>query len=711
MRHFLLPLLTILTLCSSTIYAKKPHQVGTFEMKKRRLDQQPLRQLGKSGQCTEKIRALLLTDNSFSESEAFSRGWKITARTKSIVTVLGCTEDIPGLVSLKGVLDVKLPGPLQENLDQVRELTGINYLQAGPPLSSLSQPFTGKGVLVGIIDSEFDIHHPAFLDSNGRTRFIALWDQTTGTESGIVKTGDELDSDTTFGLTPGRLHGTHVASVAAGGRTDVPYHGIAPEAMLAAVKYGQGDTYLSEAIQWIFSLADSLSVPCVINISLGSHDGPHDGSSTLDRLIDTISGPGRIIVGSAGNDGTNKVHLGLTLSRSDSTGSFSIPRLSGDMYISGLDIWGIERNYYSANIYIIDTVTLQYLKSTSSYSTSSTGNYMPDTIPFENTTTGETDTVIVAGIHERSSALNRRPHMKFLLKSKKGHYALGMRFWGSGSLNMWSLASAQLKSFDVGGMIDGDNVMSISEVGGTAREIITVGAYQSKNSQVMWNGEEAYRSDELYTLASWSSRGPTLDGRIKPDLTAPGSFVVGAASQASDLSDIVVWPDQASKKGRYTFLGGTSISAPVVTGIVALLLEADPQLSPIEIKELLSTTVIKDQFTGDVLPDNNWGAGKVDAKAALEELLQISVSTLTRQNGFKPAHVLSFAGGNRIKIQAAGRDPVILRGSDIRGRTLFKVKLPAHSQFSLPPTTARGPLMLRLEREGKVLGRAKAVVY
>jgi hypothetical protein len=141
---------------------------------------------------------------------------------------------------------------------------------------------------------------------------------------------------------------------------------------------------------------------------------------------------------------------------------------------------------------------------------------------------------------------------------------------------------------------------------GTTDSVITVGSYaQSGFLFFDWTGD----------LAASSSRGPTRDGRTKPDISAPGVGIKSAQARSSTRCCC----DCCGT--FYKNMNGTSMAAPHVTGVAALMFQQDPNLTAALVKEhLMNTARLPDGVDPDDLPDSNWGAGKVDAAAAVDDV-------------------------------------------------------------------------------------------
>mgnify|MGYP001471910303 FL=1 len=161
----------------------------------------------------------------------------------------------------------------------------------------------------------------------------------------------------------------------------------------------------------------------------------------------------------------------------------------------------------------------------------------------------------------------------------------------------------------------------------TGFEIISVGAYVSKEEYTDILGT-VHRSDwSKFHLYPLSGKGPTYDGRIKPDVVAPGatvissfnsyaaSYSVATADKALEIEDI------SGRKYSWGMANGTSMATPVVTGTLALWLEANPELTVYEVKEIIQKTATEDIYTGE-LPNGKYGMGKLNTVAGLYEILK-----------------------------------------------------------------------------------------
>jgi minor extracellular serine protease Vpr len=616
--------------------------------------------------CGKEARVVALVDDSLSAGLLAQYGWRVVTRIGTVATLAGCAASAPYLCALPGIRYIKMPSRAYPTLDSVRKIVHVNEVHKTVP-GWTGPRLTGKGVLFGIIDTDFDTRHKAFLDSNGYTRFTALWDQADTTPGfpnsygyGVMKNHAGILADSMFGLGSDG-HGTLMASYAAGADWASPYYGVAPDVTIAGVKMGNTDQAIIDGLDWIFSIADSLGLPCVVNMSLGSPEGPHDGSSLVDRAIDSVSGAGRIVVGAIGNDGSKREHVQITVAAGQSQGTWvtTVPYTS-PWYAAEIEMWGDSGKSFTASFYVIDSSTRAYgLPSPRKNLNSATST--PDAAPLGVTWNGNTLAFQVTAV-ESASPLNGKPHIQAVMFSPNGNLFFGayVAVPGGGTVHCWNAVQRPFKGLGIANYLDGDSVTSVNELGGTAKRIITVGAYNSKLVYTFYDGSSGgYPPDDsgFHTLCGYSGRGPTVDGRIKPDITAPGSNPAGAMPRfVTNYANVVYWPgwpDSPAVEGRYMVTGGTSVSSPIVAGVVALMLEYDPALTMEAARKIIQETALNDSATGAIGTkyNNLWGAGKVTALGAVDRLIN---GTSVRPPG-PPVDVLPYYVPGRLVLLSGHR--------------------------------------------------------
>ena len=315
--------------------------------------------------------------------------------------------------------------------------------------------------------------------------------------------------------------------------------------------------------------------------------------------------------------------------------------------------------------------------------------------------------------------------MTVALYSINPHLSLGIKVSllnnASGMVHAWNNEKNAFKSYGMSGFLDGDSVSTINEIGGTAKSIICVGSYINKSKVTTYNGKVFDKMDDndIGNVTSFSGTGPTIDGRVKPDICAPGDMVIGAISRRDAYNwQTSVWPDTHSTYGRYVRETGTSVSSPLVAGVVALLLEADPKLTVDSVKSLLASTAIKDRFTGALpIPDNRWGAGKINAYGALAKLLGTNA---TGRSAFIDAHekfavtvtVVSMAHKRFLAIH--GRPQGSDRASKVslfdgNGHRLFTIES-CRDRILLPRRLAKGVYLAHVLCNGQI-AKCKLVLW
>lgn len=552
-------------------------------------------------------------------------GVQLGTVTDSIVTAQIPLDAVQEVAALTGVHIIQAARTVYAQLDSSRITTGAVQVQGGA--APLKQPFLGKGVLVGDIDAGLDFTHPDFRTAGrGDLRLRSVWLQsdTSGTPPPAFGYGTEL-SDSTSILKKGTdlayySHSTHVLGIAAGADTTDgnPYYGIAPQADLLFANFKDIDVGITDALHWMFNYADSAHMPVVINMSLGTQMGPHDGSSLSDRMCDAMAGSGHIIVGAAGNDGGVEAHVSKTFTAEPDTLCTGMAFLTtlGTPGSGELQVWGTPGKKFKVSVCTIDKATRMPVYQSRFYDATRT----------------YTGTVTLQKPYDQSggyfniatqvSPLNGKPtaHIELAITDYQPDKVIAIMVTGEegSTVHAWANPSYCIFRNHLQGMDVPDKHYLCSEIGGVGKSIITVGAYTSKMDQLNQDGDTihatAYRTADI---TPYSNCGPTADGRMKPDVAAPGSVIVSALSSYESNNKGYVTKFQF--RGRdygYGTMEGTSMAAPHVAGIIATWLEALPKLTPDQIREAISHTAIHDSYTGTE-PNNTFGYGKIDAYAGL----------------------------------------------------------------------------------------------
>lgn len=241
----------------------------------------------------------------------------------------------------------------------------------------------------------------------------------------------------------------------------------------------------------------------------------------------------------------------------------------------------------------------------------------------------------------------------------KPHLVLSMFFYDGGDLrpsvhlttpdaqtvHMWSDDIYSVLTADGrAGYTEGNSDCSMGELGGTGNRIISVGAYTTRDHRFNYGIYYPSKFGEADDIASFSSHGPTVDGRLKPDIAAPGAYIISSFSSyftgTKYRESPIIWND---KKYELGYNAGTSMASPLVAGVLATWLQARPDMTPEEVRAILSRTGRADKFAQD-LPNQIWGYGKIDALSGIKEVLSMPAGIDEHVTAKRP-HLLSLVNG------------------------------------------------------------------
>ncbi len=623
-------------------------------------------------------------------------------------------EKIEKLAALPEVSYLEMATEVRPLLDKA--ITSSNVDKAHNGLN-LPEGYTGDGVVVGIVDIGFDYTHPSFYDSTGvNYRVKRVWEQnaTSGTPPSGYSYGRELSSRSTIltaQMDEASSHGTHVAGIAAGsgaGTAD-QYRGVAFESELVLVSIDGTNLGIAEGVDYIIKYANSVNKPCVINMSLGTHIGPHDGLSALDQAFDSLTGNGKLLVGAAGNEGQDALHIRKTYTTNDTlmVSFMNFPQSSlGTNGMGLMDIWGEPNDSFSVSINIYNTNTDQVEDFTPYISSNANGSF--------NYTIQDDDVFsddCIVEIATEINPLNNKPHMMIAVdhtdQDDDYRWVLVEIIAHNSSTKMWCQENAYFTSNGYAApFVNGSTSSTVGEIGGTGKSVISVGAYTTTNSYTNFGGNQqtipAFAA--LEEIAPFSSKGPTADNRTKPDITAPGNVVIAPVSSfdpeySANADEVAFSVTNGTKDWYFGALEGTSMASPMVAGILALWLEANPKLSPTKVRDILKNHSKVDTHTGAIGTngDNTWGWGKIDALAGLVNIVGIRENELNSsllQVYPNPAKEL-------VQINTMNNEGVSVFISDLLGRIIIEPILLSKGLNQIDLNGAKpGIYLIAFQKEG-----------
>lgn len=517
---------------------------------------------------------------------------------------------------------VEMGLPIRRDMNIARQTSFVDRVQAGQ--APLEQSYLGRGVVVGVVDKDMQLNHPAFWNAaHDRYRIKRVWCQKkSGTHPAGFNYGTEYTDSAsilnqkydTRTMTSG--HATHVTNIAAGADHTLPYWGVAGEADIVYVSDDQTSSVgLVDGVKYCLDYAQSVGKPCVVNVSMGSTLGSHDGMSTESRVLDGLVGPGRVVCGSAGNSGDIKMHCSKALSATDSVlRTFLNFRTSEYGKMAMVDIWGDVNQDYAVSMVVYNKETKQtiYRSTPVSPSRNRSFRFSPDS-----TVNSAHDlkftAVLAATVNQVSNRGNISATVNYTSVPTRCGLGIEAVSTENGEVHFFCLEDlSTFSSNNQSDWSDGNSACTVDEPMGVTRGVISVGAYTT---------HPAYSRQTMGARADFSSMGPTTDGRIKPDISAPGQVIMSALP---DLSSLTSSRGESTVVGGETFyyagMQGTSMSSPYCTGVVATWLEANPQLDRDGVMDVFRHSSVVDEFTGSV-PNNSWGLGKVNAFDGLVYIL------------------------------------------------------------------------------------------
>lgn len=557
------------------------------------------------------------------------------------------------------------------NLDKARAATGVDAVHTG--IDDTTLPFTGKGVIVGLSDIGLDPQHPAF---DNRIEKIHIYNDYKAEHLTYDQASCPTDTYDEF-------HATHVTGILAGGNDAAPYNGVATGATIIATLSSLSDAAIISGVEEIIAASKASERPAVINLSLGSTLGPHDGTDIFTRWLDLCAEDATIVM-SAGNDGDGY----MCLSRKFTDEAPSFTTMIADKYtwngfnIKGaMDIWGDSPQSVDIRLRVWDGTERKCVYESESYA----GLASEDVAVLDSDIDTEFAKFFNGKVYlaDYVSADNNR-YNRYLIfrlttsaKVEQGwaRYHLIVEITGHAGQSVDVFEDAITSELRRQGnepyCLTGGHDKSISSIA-CGYNTICIGSTTTRVVTPTLSGEDkTWPSYTEGTTAPTSSYGSTYDGRALPHLCAPGAHIVSATSSyyvnqsPTRLSDVAA---RGSQGEYYQAECGTSMASPHAAGIFALWLEANPKLTPTDIRRIAIATAGQ---AGCDITDPRTGAGMIDAVAGLRMVLDEAGATMPMAD-----RLLVFRRDGRLEVDAPEGISYKATVYDMTGRQISGNALP-----------------------------------
>ena len=497
-------------------------------------------------------------------------------------------------------------------------------------IHSANPGYRGRDVIVAAIDSGLDITHPTFQTAEGATRILAVWDQniTLAGRSpvelgyGTEWTADDIDAGRARVDDRGG-HGTHVLGIAAGngatrdgsgrpGESTPQYVGVAPEANILLVRTTYTNVAILDAMIYILARADQFGMPVAVNMSLGTSWGPHDGRGMLQDVLQQLatSQPGVGLIASAGNGGDSTDHAHMDLASGDPPRRLYFRAHAGTDAVfveawqerganarfrplfprnNAGELTGFGFDWVEEGEVTVDPVGGGPVSGMTAFLDFREAPAAPQ---YE-----DLDRIVVGFLQDGDLAVPLADHV------------FAIEIEGDGVVDAYVHDGSFVSRPADPDAVLPDGLMTVS---GPADADLII-APVSMTTRDVWPGLRGSlwtsETSPVGERSEFSSIGPRRDGYEKPDIAAPGEWVVAplSAEAAIGFDDARVAPD-----GSYAVTRGTSMAAGHTTGMVALLLEQAPQLTTPEIVDRVRAAGAAGFWTPEL------GFGPLDPHALLD---------------------------------------------------------------------------------------------
>ncbi len=682
------------------------------------------------GKDVERIVVLVDLEEDADIAELEATGAIIRSKIDNLALVEVDYDKVIEFSNLKSIKTLSMPKMTKSKMDQARAKTGVNTVHR--PLGQLTQAYKGKGVVAGIVDVGVTANHPNFMNTDGSSRVKSAW--TIAGQNGSVtayNTEDKLKQFTTDVSTA--THGTHVSGIMAGSYKNladtINYYGVASEADILLVGLGNSayDSNILLGFEEIIGYAEENDQPCVVNLSMGSSNGPHDGTDLFSQYMDKLAERAVVCV-AAGNEADMGIAITKTCTEADKNVNTFLMPLTAQGQTGTIEVWSNTNQEFKVTpvLYDLTTMALVYKLPTISSSTNGKLQYVSTTNAAD---AGDVTSAFFdeaynnswVGYGSKVDAYNNRYTMSmqyYLLlntvTNPKGNVVFGLMVEGNAGQRIDVYCTSQyttLASNNIPGWIAGGGDGSITDVS-CCKNVISVGAYSTRNScpvrvnGYMYNFAQYFAVDDI---AEFSSYATLVDGRQLPHFAAPGEVVVSSMSPyymtlalqqgVYENEFMLVGKTMYNKKDYYyDYMQGTSMASPFAAGTVALMLQANPDLTSAEVRDILIETATKDDKVNKAKIPIQWGAGKINVLDAVKKAVEYGAGVedvVADKNVF-----VSTIAQNQYEVTYIGATSVNAVLYSIAGQAVVNVSAQGETAVVDASSIASGVYVLAVEADG-----------
>lgn len=669
----------------------------------------------------ENIAAIVEISNDATIEELELAGCKVLKQREHLAIVSLPINHIETFAKSEAVKRIQFGKKMYAKLDKARNATNTTWAHLG---MMVDHKYTGAGVIVGFMDQGIDPNHVTFMNSDqSASRVKRVWTFLGSNGSyDAYETPEAIASFTTD--MRDATHGTHVAGILAGGYEsdrNLPYYGVAKGADIAMSAGVFTDANIIYGIENIILYAQSENKPCVVNLSIGSNVGPHDGTDLFSQYLD-ILGKEAIICVSAGNEGNEKIVLNKTFTESDKKiKSFVVENVYDGLHAGTVEFWGSDDKPFSvtAMVYdvLADTIVYKMPVVNKSMVTSDGKSlewiYVSNGEQYEEGDISDANfdkafkgsygsyigvTALVDGYNNRFNSV-----IKYYLQNtaaNTGNYVMAFIVEGEAGQKVYAYSDGNYSEFSTKSKSGWDDVVydgTISNMA-CANNVIAVGSFNSRGY-----GLEAEKE-----ISSYSSYGTLVDGRELPHICAPGCMIYSAyssyyvkyliANEGYAETDFAYKATINGVNHYWAGMAGTSMASPFMAGAVALWLEANPYLDRDDILKIAQESATKDDYVTNSFLKVKWGAGKLNVieglKLAIASKAGIS-DVITEEKRL----IVTSNGDNRYEVFVAGENKLNVRLFNMSGMQVLNDSSQDESIMIDASNLSKGVYLLSVQGE------------